>query len=190
MPQLNPILRKHPAISTEVLRFVSPKVLHALRAASENLTRLGIRHAICGGVAVGAYGHVRATKDVDFLVGDEAFVVHGSLVTFAAGVPWAVEGIPTDMVPLSPPDLPAQNLAFMEDELNHPFDLAGMPIVSPEALVTMKLVAHRARDLDDVAALLDAGATHTARVVAYLTKNGREDLRVWLDEAVDRMGNR
>lgn len=188
--ELNPTLKKHPAIRTDVLRFISPQVLRALRMASENLTRLGIRHAICGGVAVGAYGHIRATKDVDFLVGDEAFITHGSLVTFAPGVPWAIDGIPTDMVPLSPPDKPEQDLSFMESEVKYPYDLAGMPVVSPEALITMKLVAHRSKDLDDVAALLNAGATRATRVAAYLTVNGREDLQPWLDEAVDRMGNR
>lgn len=179
-------LRRHPAISTEVLGYISPAALYALREASANLTRLNIRHAICGGIAVGAYGHVRATKDVDFLVGDEAFIVYGKLVTFAPGVTWAIQGIPTDMVPLAPPDKPAQNIAFMEDEIDSPYDLDGMPIVSPEALVTMKLVAHRSRDLDDVAALLDAGATKTSKILAYLKKHDREDLRAWLDEAEDR----
>jgi len=178
--------KTHPAIDSAVLSFIAPKVLNALQAASENLSRLGIRHAICGGVAVGAYGHVRATKDVDFLVGDEAFIVHGKLVTFAPGVSWAIEGVPTDMIPLSPPDKPEQNLAFMEHELDTPYNLEGMPIVSPEALVTMKLVAHRSKDLEDVAALLNAGATRKARVVAYLKANGREDLQPWLEEAESR----
>ncbi|HSN99340.1 MAG TPA: hypothetical protein VLS89_13685, partial [Candidatus Nanopelagicales bacterium] len=61
---------------------VAPRVLDALRAASQQLTRVGIRHALVGGLAVGAHGHPRATKDVDFLVGDEAFAHHGGgLVT-------------------------------------------------------------------------------------------------------------
>ncbi len=49
---------------------VAPRVLDALRVASEQLTRVGIRHALVGDLAVGAHGHPRATKDVDFLVGD------------------------------------------------------------------------------------------------------------------------
>ena len=179
-------MEKHTAASPEILSYISEKSLYALRAASENLTRLGIRHAICGGVAVGAYGHIRATKDVDFLVGDEAFILHGKLVTFAPGVTWAIEGIPTDMVPLSPPDKPSENLSFMEEEVNDPYELDGMPLVSPEALVVMKLVAHRSKDLDDVAALLDAGATKKSKVVAYLKEKDREDLLPWLEDAEER----
>ena len=42
-----------------------------------------------GGLAVGANGFPRATKDVAFLVGDEAFERHpGGLVTFRPGVPF------------------------------------------------------------------------------------------------------
>ncbi len=50
---------------------VAPGVLDAMRRASEVLTRLGVRHALVGGLVVGAHGYPRATKDVDFLVGDE-----------------------------------------------------------------------------------------------------------------------
>ena len=55
---------------------VAPRVLDAMRSASDELTRLGVRHALVGGLAVGAHGYPRATKGVDFLVGDEAFEHH------------------------------------------------------------------------------------------------------------------
>ncbi len=48
---------------------VADRVLTAMRAASEMLARAGVRHALCGGLAIGAHGYARATKDVDFLVG-------------------------------------------------------------------------------------------------------------------------
>src|SRR5579883_3001513 len=56
---------------------VSPSV----RDATRELSRLGIRHALVGGVAVGAHGFPRATKIVEFLVGEEAFEHHGAIVT-------------------------------------------------------------------------------------------------------------
>ena len=56
---------------------VSDKILRAAHAASSAYTKLGIRHALVGGLAVGAYGYARATKDVDFVVGDEAFIQVG-----------------------------------------------------------------------------------------------------------------
>jgi len=66
---------------------VAPCILDAMRIASEHLTKVGIRHALVGGLAVGAHGHPRAIKDVEFLVGEEA-VAHrgGGLVTIAPGV--------------------------------------------------------------------------------------------------------
>jgi hypothetical protein len=39
--------------------------LHAVSAA---LARAGLRHAICGGVAVTIHGATRATKDIDILI--------------------------------------------------------------------------------------------------------------------------
>ena len=66
----------------EVFRFVAPRVREAAVKTAEQLNHLGIRYALAGGLAVGAHGYVRATTDVDFLVGEEAFEHHGSLVAF------------------------------------------------------------------------------------------------------------
>src|SRR6185436_8535667 len=76
---------------------VAAGVLDAMRASAAELTRLGVRHWLVGGLAVGAYGYPRATKDVDFLVGDEAFEHHaGGLVTMKPGVPIQANGIIVD----------------------------------------------------------------------------------------------
>jgi hypothetical protein len=73
---------------------VAPRVLDAMRSASVELARLGVRHALVGGLAVGAYGYPRATKDVDFLVGDEAFEHHvGGIVTMKPGIPIQIGGV-------------------------------------------------------------------------------------------------
>jgi hypothetical protein len=53
----------------EVFRFISPQVRDAAIKTADQLNNLGIRHALAGGLAVGAHGYVRATTDVDFLVG-------------------------------------------------------------------------------------------------------------------------
>ncbi len=44
-----------------------------MRSSSLQLTCAGVRHVLIGALAVGAWGYPRASKDVDFLVGDEAF---------------------------------------------------------------------------------------------------------------------
>ena len=54
---------------------VAPEILAAMRSASAQLARTGVRHALAGSLAVGAWGYPRASKGVDFLVGDEALML-------------------------------------------------------------------------------------------------------------------
>jgi hypothetical protein len=135
----------------EVFRFVSPAIRDAAIKSAEQLNQLGIRYALAGGLAVGAYGYIRATTDVDFLVGEEAFEHHGSVVAFKAGVPIEVDGVRIDY--LSPISLGPQ----LEDVLNHPPMNEGFAIVPVEALIYMKLISKRRRDLVDIVELLKAG---------------------------------
>ena len=130
---------------------VSPKVLDAMRVAAAQLTRLGVRHWLVGGLAVGAHGYPRATKDVDFLVGDEAFEHHGGgLVTMKPGVPIQVNGVVVD------------HLSAQEGEA---FLTGGLPPASGalesapiEVLVYLKLKSPRAKDRADIIELIKAGA--------------------------------
>lgn len=134
-----------------IFQFVAPQVREAALKTAAQLESLGIRHALAGGLAVGAHGYVRATTDVDFLVGEEAFVHHGLIVAFKAGVPIEIDGIRIDY--LSPAGLGPQ----MESVLNHPAISEGIPIAPIDALVYMKLKASRRRDLLDVVELIKAG---------------------------------
>ncbi len=133
-------------------QYVSPKVKEAAIKTAVQLDSLNIRYALAGGLAVGAHGYVRATMDVDFLVGEEAFDHHGTIVTFKAGVPIEVSGIRIDY--LSPVALGAQ----LEDVLNAPPTTDGLAVVPIEALIYMKLVARRRKDQLDVVELVKAGA--------------------------------
>jgi hypothetical protein len=135
--------------------FVAPKVRDAAIKTAAQLNHLGIRYALAGGLAVGAHGYIRATTDVDFLVGEEAFDHQGPLVAFKAGVPIEVDGIRIDY--LSPASLGPQ----MEQILDHPPMSEGLPIVPIEALIYMKLVAKRRKDMVDVIELVKAGADVT-----------------------------
>ena len=47
---------------------VSPEILNAMRAAAAKLESSGVRHALAGALAVGAYGYPCASKDVGFVV--------------------------------------------------------------------------------------------------------------------------
>lgn len=139
----------------DTFRFVAPRVRDAAFKTAEQLNHLGIRYALAGGLAVGAHGYIRATTDVVFLVGEEAFDHQGALVAFKAGVPIEVDGIRIDY--LSPTSLGPQ----MEEVLNHPPMSEGLAVVPIEALIYMKLVAKRRKDLVDVIELVKAGADLT-----------------------------
>lgn len=160
----------------EVFRFVSPQVRDAALKTAAQLNNLGIRHALAGGLAVGAHGYVRATTDVDFLVGEEAFEHHGSLVAFKPGVPIEVDGVRVDY--LSPASLGAQ----LEEVLDHPPMNEGLAIVPIEVLIYMKLTAKRRRDLLDVVELVKAGADLN-RVRGYLRQYA-DDLVPGFEELV------
>ncbi|HEY9232384.1 MAG TPA: hypothetical protein VIS78_09560, partial [Blastocatellia bacterium] len=136
----------------EVFRFVAPQVREAAIKTAEQLHLLGIRYALAGGLAVGAHGYIRATIDVDFLVGEEAFEHRGSLVAFKAGVPIEVDGVRIDY--LSPAALGPQ----LQEVLDHPPMNEGLAIVPIETLIYMKLVAKRRKDLVDVIELVKVGA--------------------------------
>jgi hypothetical protein len=145
----------------EVFRFVAPRVRDAAIKSATQLNDLGIRYALAGGLAVGAHGYIRATTDVDFLVGEEAFEHQGSLVAFKAGVPIEVDGVRIDY--LSPVSLGPQ----LEEVLDHPLMNEGVAIVPIEVLIYMKLAAKRRRDLVDVIELVKVGAD-VNRVRDYL----------------------
>ncbi len=146
----------------EAIDFQAPAVRHAAIAAHEALSALGIRHAFVGGIAVGAHGYVRATTDVDFLVGPEAFEEHaGGIVTFRPGVPVHVRGVSVDYLTTG------QLGAHLEPALDAPLTSDGLPTISVEALIYMKVVAHRMRDRADITELLKRGAD-ASHARAYL----------------------
>jgi hypothetical protein len=127
---------------------VAPEVLDAMRIASLALKHAGVRHVVVGGLAVGANGFPRATRDVDFLVGDEAFEQHtGGLVTLRAGVPFQVKGVAIDFIGAEAGE--GFLAATLESE-------AGSMIEAPP-LVYMKLKSPRHKDRTDVIELVKAG---------------------------------
>ena len=143
---------------------VAAKVLEAWRAASDALVRAGVRHVVIGGLAVGANGYPRATKVVDFLVGDEAFEHHaGGIVTMKPGVPIQVGGVLVDLLSVQPDDGALRDVPVtsVDDEV---------PVAPVEALVHLKLKSPRMKDASDIIELLKAGIDR-ARCRAWLESN-------------------
>jgi hypothetical protein len=138
---------------------VAPKVIDAMKLASAALVEAGVRHLVIGGLAVGANGYPRATGDVDFLVGGEAFEHHpGGLVTLRAGVPFQANGIAIDFV------TPGPHENFLEAVLQAP----PGSIVEAPPLIYLKLKASRLKDQVDVIELIKASVDIEA-CRAYLT---------------------
>jgi hypothetical protein len=127
---------------------VASEVLEAMRVASAAMKRAGVRHVVVGALAVGANGFPRATRDVDFLVGDEAFEHHaGGLVTLRAGVPFQVNRVAVDFIGVEAGE------GFLAEALEAE---AGSMIEGPP-LVYMKLKSPRHKDRTDVIELIKAG---------------------------------
>ncbi len=132
------------------MRCQAPRVLAAKRSASRALTSLAVRHAVAGGLAVGAHGYPRNTQDVDLLVGDEAFERHaGGLVTLKPGVPIQIDGVAVDLLSTS-------GEAFLEHSLAQPIG-GEVPVVPAGTLVYLKLKSPRLKDRADVVELVKAG---------------------------------
>lgn len=144
---------------------VSDEVLRAMRAAHETLDRAGIPHALVGALAVGAYGYPRASKDVDFLVGDEAFDHHESgIITLKPGVPIEYKGITIDPISIAP------GSEHLQDSVDDPEESEGIPVAHPEALVFMKLMSPRRKDAADIVELVASGLG-TGPIFDYLERH-------------------
>ena len=159
--------RRHPRGVPTALSAVSPEVKTAALEVHGALERLGLPHYVVGGIAVGAHGHPRATKDVDFLVGDEVFVFtrSGIVAGVQPGVPFpAVGSVAVDY--LSPTPGTGEQQAIDRARRRRSRDLQPIPV---EMLVRMKLQANRSQDRADVVNLVKAGVS-LKRVRAYLSK--------------------
>ncbi len=105
-----------------------------------------------------AHGYGRSTKNVDFLVGDEAFEHHqGGLVSMRPGVPIQVSGVLIDF------------LSVGDDEKHLEAALSNGGEIAPiDVLVYLKLKSPRAKDRVDVIEVIKAGAD-VNRCRVYLT---------------------
>jgi hypothetical protein len=152
---------------------VSDAVLSAYEKASAKLTSMRIPHLVVGGLAVGAWGHPRATKDIDFLV-REKDVFDGKLfLSFKKNVPIQVEGVAVDYLVVE--SLPTKTR----------FKIANEKVVPIEILFAMKLKARRAQDDADIIALVHKGAD-VREIYGWLQAEGFADEIARLAKLVER----
>jgi hypothetical protein len=154
---------------------VAREVLEAMEVASAALTSAGIRHVVVGGLAVGANGFPRATRDVDFLVGDEAFEHHaGGLLTLRAGVPFQVRGVAVDFIGAEPTE------GFLAAAL----EAEPGSIIEGPPLIYMKLKSPRHKDRTDVIELIKGGVD-VEECQRYLDRHAPA-MRALFDDALAR----
>ena len=142
---------------------VAPEVLLDAIRTSQRLAELGVDHALIGGLAVGLYGHARATKDVDILVGDSAFSSTSPFVVYREELHDLVKMGVIDLLSV-PPQRPV--LARM---LQNPTD-GSLPVIELPGLILMKLDASRPQDTADIHRLLDLGADES-EIGAFLAEH-------------------
>jgi hypothetical protein len=109
------------------------------------------------------HGFPRATKDVGYLVGNEAFERTEPILVYRDELKDRIKMGVVDLlsVPTEYPCLADQLAVPGQGELN---------VIAPEALILMKLSANRPQDRADVSRLLDAGIDEQ-EVASYLADN-------------------
>lgn len=164
----------------EVFDVVHPRIREATLRAAEALAQVGVRHVLVGGLAVGAHGYPRATKDVDFLVGDETF--HDStarVVVPRVSLPYQIDNVAVDYIPVP------VGAEFLDVALDHPLMCEGVPVAPLEVIVFMKLSSPRTKDAADVVELVKADID-VAKVRDYLAAHASDEVRRRFDALVQQ----
>jgi hypothetical protein len=138
---------------------LSESMRAAVVAACDAYAALGVPYALVGGLAAGARGRPRFTKDVDFLVGEEAFIRSGLIISFAKPMPLQAGDVAIDPIPL--PEDPRRKevlaralaTAEIDDTTGH-----RVPLLAGTWLAYMKLASPRGKDRDDIVGMLETGA--------------------------------
>ncbi len=146
-------------------------VLIELERLVDALAREGIDYALCGGIAVNIYGHVRATRDIDMLVerasvervrelaAGHGFALRSGRIPFGVGTPeerevWRVskseqdELLSLDLLVVAP-----VFQGVWESKETVEWRGRKLGIVSARGLARMKRLAGRAQDIADLEAL-------------------------------------
>lgn len=142
-------------------------VLNSAKLVAHRLNRLSCRYAFCGALAVAFYAEPRATQDIDIVIASEA-----DLPAIDAAL--AEDGWFNASEPIDFPDgirlhrrlrrvdqqliildllLPPPAMDFLSDRVLAEVDHAAAWVVSKRALIAMKRLAGRPKDLADLAAL-------------------------------------
>ena len=154
-----------PALSTA-------DALRLAQRAHEEAQRLGVRAAVCGGLAVQLYGFTRATNDIDFVADNFLLWPEVRRLTFGGAqyALWLPDGTKAPLAWIVRTDgYEELYQAALADAV--PTD-AGFWMVTPEWLVILKMFAQRGKDYLDMLWLLRAdGLADRTLIVALLQQH-------------------
>jgi hypothetical protein len=138
--------------------------IDGLRLVSEIFRTKGVKHAVVGGMAVGANGYLRNTNNLDFLVDDNAFLYSDRVVYVRNDLPIKYFGTKVNWVSMSPSEKP-----IFEKFLVLPVR-DQVPIMPVEPLIAMKLIAGRHKDRTDIIELAKVRSDLTS-IVEFTSTN-------------------
>jgi hypothetical protein len=121
---------------------------------------------VIGAIAVGVHGWPRATRDVDLLLGPEAWdVAADGTRTPRIELPEVIDGVEIDYL--------ATDVAgdFLLDAFDCALMSDGIPVAPIEAVIVTKLIRLAMRDQADVVELVKTRLFDPAVVEAYLDAN-------------------
>jgi hypothetical protein len=166
-------------------RTTFPSFDKLIEAAGEFATLTEGPIAIGGGLAMQFWGSPRLTADVDLVAHElPTGAPPGAALSFGGLRTRAANGVPVDVI------VRADDWADLYDEaLDHAVDVDGAPapVVTPEYLVAMKMVAGRPKDEEDVRYLVLTEDFNMAAcevvVEEHLGKYATKELRAAVEEA-------
>lgn len=144
-------------------------VLDSAKLVANRLNRLDCPYAFCGALAVAFYAEPRATKDLDIVIASETYLpaidaalaedgwfTASQAIDFPSGIRLhrrlrqaGQQLIVLDLL------LPPASLDLLSDRILAEVDHAAAWVISKRALIVMKRLAGRPKDLADLTALED-----------------------------------
>ena len=122
--------------------------IDGLRMVSEIFRKMGVRHVVVGGLAVGANGYLRNTNNLDFLVDNNAFIFADKIVYVRRDLPIKYFCTRVNWVSMSPSEEPVFSKYLLLPARDQ------VPIMPIEPLIAMKLIAARHKDRTDIIELV------------------------------------
>jgi len=151
-------------ISEKKIMLSIEQIEHGLREVAGLTEQHGVRALLVGGVAMQHYGSDRFTADLDFAAdGPLPGLPSERPLTFGGYQSHTPGGVPVDWIVRSD-----DYQTVFAEALKHPTAAEGipMPVVAPEYLIIMKMVARRRKDEVDLETLLELGVVDTEKALA------------------------